>query len=130
MKTQFQIEKMLIFYLAIYTRMFTITPMNDPPVIDPFSVYDVIEGQVSVLHITSYLHDSDTPLEDLVVTGRSDQGGKFFYRETNSGGLDAVGVLIGQCRPVEIGLGHADLFGDRGHRQGRVSVDCVVESFF
>ena len=47
---------------------FTITPVNDPPAIDPFSVYDVIEGQVSLLNIASYLHDIDTPLEDLVVT--------------------------------------------------------------
>jgi predicted transcriptional regulator len=47
---------------------FTITPVNDPPSIDPFSLFDVVEEQVSVLDITSYLHDIDTPLWGLVVT--------------------------------------------------------------
>ena len=47
---------------------FTITPVNDPPAIDPFSLFDAVEEQVSVLDISSYLHDSDTPIKDLVVT--------------------------------------------------------------
>ncbi|MCK4971328.1 MAG: hypothetical protein KAS77_12390, partial [Thermoplasmata archaeon] len=46
---------------------FTVTPVDDPPVIEPPPVFTAVEDQVSVLNLTSFFSDVDTPIEDLTV---------------------------------------------------------------
>ncbi len=50
---------------------FTITPVNDAPVISDLGVFTAIEDDVSVLNLTPYLSDIDNAVEDLSVVVRS-----------------------------------------------------------
>jgi hypothetical protein len=50
---------------------FRITPVDDPPTISPLGSYTAIEDQPSVLNLTPYLQDVDTPVEDLSIIVRS-----------------------------------------------------------
>ncbi len=53
--------------LTVATIHFTVTPVNDPPVIGPLAEFTAVEDQVLVLNLTSYLSDMDTPIEALTV---------------------------------------------------------------
>ena len=58
--------------LTVYFyQQFTVTPVDDPPVIAPFDPYVAIEDQISIFNLTPSLSDVDTPVEDLSVIVRS-----------------------------------------------------------
>jgi hypothetical protein len=46
---------------------FTVTPVDDPPQISDIDEFTAIEHEVSILDLTSYISDVDTPVEDLEV---------------------------------------------------------------
>lgn len=46
---------------------FTVTPVDDPPSVAPLDPFAAVEDQVSVLDLTPYLSDVDTPLGSLSV---------------------------------------------------------------
>lgn len=49
---------------------FTVTPVDDLPTIDPLEPFTAIEDMTSVLNLTPFLHDIDTPVEELRVLVR------------------------------------------------------------
>jgi hypothetical protein len=49
---------------------FSIIPIDDPPLIDTLGEFTAIEDQVSVFNMTTYLHDTDTPLDNLGIIAR------------------------------------------------------------
>lgn len=54
-----------------HTLGFSVTPVDDPPVIAPLGTFTAIEDQVSVFNLTPYLSDVDTPVDCLSVIVRS-----------------------------------------------------------
>lgn len=51
--------------------VFSVTPVDDPPVIAPMEPFTAIEDQVTVFNVTPYLSDVDTPLQNLTLFVRS-----------------------------------------------------------
>lgn len=47
------------------TITFTIAPVDDPPIVSALGEFQAVEDELSVLNISSYLYDIDTPVEDL-----------------------------------------------------------------
>jgi len=50
---------------------FSVTPVNDPPIVAPLGSFIALEDEVSILNLTPYLSDVDTPVADLTVIVRS-----------------------------------------------------------
>jgi predicted transcriptional regulator len=59
-------------YLSTQVTMsFNVTPVDDPPVISTLATFIAIEDQLSILNLTRYIEDVDTPLNELVVQADS-----------------------------------------------------------
>ncbi len=71
--TEYEVQLGLTDGLATiwFDQRFTVTPVDDPPVVAPLGTFTAIEDQVSVLNLTPFLSDVDTPVADLSVIVRS-----------------------------------------------------------
>jgi uncharacterized membrane protein len=57
--------------VTYFTQEFSVTPVDDPPVIAPLDPFVAIEDQISIFNLTPYLSDVDTPVLELSVIVRS-----------------------------------------------------------
>lgn len=77
---------------------FTVTPVDDPPVIGTLGEFTVIEDTVSIFNLTPHLSDIDTWVEDLIVIVRSSNcsvvGQDLHFLYTTGGVTEAVTIQV------------------------------------
>ena len=95
--------------LSISVRLnFTVVPVDDPPTIDDLGELEVIEDQERTFNITPFLHDIDTPVEDLVLIVRNRNctiDGQDLLLMYIKGGIDDIVT-------IEVTDGHTLVSGD------------------
>ncbi|MCK5253654.1 MAG: hypothetical protein KAQ96_11920, partial [Thermoplasmata archaeon] len=89
---------------VLVTITFTISPVDDPPVVSALGEFQAVEDELSVLNISSYLYDIDTPLEDLSLFVRavncSVVGHELHFLYTVGGITDEVLVQVTDGRSM------------------------------
>ncbi len=87
---------------------FRVTPVDDPPVVDELGTFEAVEDRPSVMDIGPFLHDVDTPLEQLVVRVDDDnctvEGHKLTFLYTTGGHEDIILVRVSDAQSTTVAV--------------------------
>jgi len=76
-----------------------VTPVNDPPVISPMGTFEATEESVSVLNLTQFVSDPETPIEGLRIGTSSDNctvlGGELHFLYSVGSVTEEVDISVG-----------------------------------
>ena len=95
-----------------YSIEFRVTPVDDPPLLDDLGTFEMFEDNASTFDLTPYVHDVDTPLDQLTITVDPPvctvDGLLLGFLYTTGGHHLTLAVIV-KSSPGNVATGHLDV---------------------